>query len=110
MIMRISFVMLLGLIGFVSLAIGEDQSEPVYFADANLKAAVEDALGISDPTIIDMLELSELLAYDQDIASLSGLEYANNLSLLDLSENQISDLSPLAGLSNLIRLDLSGNE
>jgi hypothetical protein len=36
---------------------------PVYFADANLKAAVEAQLGFSDPVPGDMLDLTTL--YDQ---------------------------------------------
>ena len=34
--------------------------DPVYFADANLKAAVESELGITDPTPTDMLALTIL--------------------------------------------------
>jgi len=58
--------------------------EPVYFPDATLKAAVEDALWTSDPTPSDMLELTSL-EYDSGwagaprITSLTGLEYATNL-------------------------------
>ena len=58
-------------------AIGADDSlfqtdvnspeEPVYFADANLKAAVEDALGVTNPTPVDMLELTDLHADRRDI-------------------------------------------
>jgi hypothetical protein len=44
-------------LGISRLAIAED---PVYFPDANLKAAVESALGISNPTPTDMLSLTSL--------------------------------------------------
>ena len=33
---------------------------PVYFADANLKAAVETSLGVADPTPTDMLGLTSV--------------------------------------------------
>jgi len=112
---------------------GMPPSQPVYFADENLKTAVKAALGIAtDPTVADMLALSRLDASYRGITDLTGLEYATNLtklrlhnnqisqigplaaltSLIELwlEENQISDLSPLAGLTNLAWLRLSGNQ
>ncbi len=83
---------------------------PVVFEDANLKAAVEAALWISDPTPTDMLALDYLSAYSQGITSLSGLEYAENVNTLHLSHNRISSLSPLSGMSNLETLALNTNE
>ena len=69
------------------------QQEPVEFADANLKAAVERALGVSDPTPGDMLGLTRLEARHRAIVNLGGLESATSLEVLYLSENQISDVS-----------------
>jgi hypothetical protein len=66
---------------------GED---PVYFADANLKAAVEAELSVTDPTLSDMLGLTHLKANVSNIASLTGLEYATNLSGLSLTYDEIS--------------------
>jgi hypothetical protein len=88
---------------------------PVHFADARLKAAVEAALWISDPTAADMLGLTSLVAensYDRSnaITSLTGLEYATNLTELNLRYHKVSDLSPLSGLTNLRCLALLGNE
>ncbi|MBL7186966.1 MAG: leucine-rich repeat domain-containing protein, partial [Phycisphaerae bacterium] len=82
----------------------------VNFADANLKTAVEAALGVVDPTTTDMLGLSSLNASSLGITNLTGLEYATNLSSLSLYRNQISDLSPLGGLTNLTYLALSENQ
>ena len=82
----------------------------VYFADANLKAAIEEVLGVTDPTAADMLNLTNLIALERNIASVVGLEYALNLSYLWLGLNQISDISVLAGLTNLSHLDLSYNQ
>jgi len=84
--------------------------EPVYFADARLKAAVEQTLGVTDPTASDMLGLTNLYASWRGISDLTGLEYATNLTWLDLNHNQISDLSPLAGLTNLTQLGLWSNQ
>ena len=97
---------LVGLLGLSPLAMAED---PVYFADANLKAAVEDKLGITDPTPTDMLLLTHLNANYSEIVDLTGIEYATNLTGLYLSDNQISDISPLSGLTNLMVLFLASN-
>ncbi|MCP4641136.1 MAG: hypothetical protein GY851_11915 [bacterium] len=37
--------------------------DPVYFADAKLKALVETKLGVTDPTPTDMLDLTSLFAF-----------------------------------------------
>ncbi|MGE5294991.1 MAG: leucine-rich repeat domain-containing protein, partial [Solirubrobacterales bacterium] len=80
--------------------------EPVHFADAALKGAVEDELWVSDPTPTDMLNLTSLDAGSLEIQSLVGLEYAANLTDLRLRFNRIQDISPLAGLTNLRHLVL----
>ena len=84
--------------------------EPVYFADANLKAAVEQALGISDPNATEMLCLGYLPARERGIVNLTGLEYATNLSSLNLEHNQITNIQPLSGLTNLDNLYLDYNQ
>ena len=100
---------LLSLVGLLALAPEAVAEDPVYFADANLKAAVEIALGKSNPTPTDMLLLTSLTARQCGIAELTGIEYAMNLTHLDLSGNfGINNISALAGLTNLTHLDLSG--
>jgi len=89
--------------------------EPVFFADANLKTAVENALWVSDPTPTDMLSLTSLNCTQQwfaeaVITDLTGLEHAVNLQSLYLRLNGISDISPLSGLIHLSSLDISQNE
>ncbi len=83
--------------------------EPVYFADANLKAAVEQALGVTDPTPTDMLALTELDAAERGISDLTGLECVVNLTNLYLDGNQISNISAVTSLVNLRRLYLGRN-
>ena len=84
--------------------------DPVNFADPNLKAAVEEALGITDPTPTDMLKLNELIALGSGIVNPAGIEYADNLQNLTLRGNQIRDVSALSGLTNLQNLTLGGNQ
>ena len=84
--------------------------DPVFFADANLKAAVEAELGISDPTPTDMLGLTVLNAKFSSIVDLTGIESAINLTSLGLYRNNISNVSSLTGLTNLTSLILSSNQ
>ena len=98
---RVAIVVMVGLLGLSGPA---DAESPVYFADSNLKAAVEDALWTSDPTPSDMLGLTSLSAISERIAHLEGLEYADNLESLVLSRNEFSDVSALSGLNKLQRL------
>ncbi len=83
---------------------------PVFFADANLKTAVENRLGVTDPEPTDMLALTSLSANSSGIMDLTGLEAATNLTVLSLSNNQISDVSALSGLSALLDLRLAKNQ
>ena len=93
---------------------GNSKTVVVHFNDANLEAAVRDALNkpAGDITSADMAGLTQLDASNQDIADLGGLEYAVNLLMLYLGNNMISDLDDLdalKGLVNLQHLALEGN-
>lgn len=78
--------------------------------DSSLKAAVEKALGMSNPTADQMLNLTRLEAKGLGIVDLRGLEYAVNLAHLDLRENKINDISVLGNLTKLTRLWLADNQ
>jgi hypothetical protein len=82
----------------------------VYFADANLKLAVEAKLGVTNPTESDMLKLTSLTAKSKGITSIIGLETALNLGTLSLDTNNVSDITPLAGLNKLTVLTLYSNK
>ncbi|WHY00229.1 leucine-rich repeat domain-containing protein [Neobacillus sp. DY30] len=85
--------------------------EVVDFADENLKKAISNQLKIQHRDIYtdDMEKLTYLDASYSDISDLTGLEFAVNLTELMAYGNQIEDLSPLADLTNLTFLDLDGN-
>ena len=90
-----------------------DIEQAVIIPDANLRAAIEDALGLDpgDPiTEADMAGLITLTAHDSGIADLTGLEHAVNLEALWLDHNEISDLGPLSGLSTLRGLSFGANQ
>jgi internalin A len=101
----------------------ETPEDPVNFADPILKALVAAQLGVTNPTVADMVFLKELNAAGRGISDLTGLEYATNLASLNLGEfyyywvwppelrtNQIEDITPLSGLTRLKSLDLSNNQ
>ena len=95
---------------------------PVSIPDANLRAVIEAALGKASGALITVSEMATLTSLDvrnKGIRSLTGLEFATNLTSLDLgaedvengpiNSNDISNLSPLSGLTNLTWLILNRN-
>ena len=85
----------------------------VHFPDANLRAAIAEALGKSANTPITADEMGKLERFgvrNRAIRELTGLQFATNLHWLDLRENQISDLSPVAPLIKLQVLWLDDND
>ena len=96
--------------------ITQTTSTPVsahFLPDANLRRAIEEALGKSPGATITKAELAtlrSLTARNSGIVDLTGLEFATNLTTLDLYNNAITDLTALAGLTNLRLLHLYGNE
>ena len=84
----------------------------VHFPDPNLRAAVAEALGksINDPiTPEEMGKLGRFGVQNRGIRELTGLQFATNLSWLDLRDNQITDISPVAPLIKLQGLWLDDN-
>ena len=89
--------------------------------DANLAAAVREALNLASTTVLTshtMLELTYLNAPNRGVTDLTGLEYAHNMKELWLgadllsdgkwvSSNAISDLSPIEGLTQLYWMQLA---
>ena len=95
---------------------------PVVIPDANLRAIIADSLGKASGeaiTAAEMATLTRLDAPNKYIHDLTGLEFATNLTRLDLgtervnreyvNSNLISDFSTLSSLTSLERLDLGGN-
>ena len=79
-------------------------AQVVEIPDPNLRQAVKGALNLpagAPITQMDMRQLTELNARDSQITILTGLEYATNLTFLQLLVNRIEDISPLANLTQL---------
>jgi len=85
----------------------------VNIPDANLRGALEEALGINaggDITKEALAGLSgSLNAESKGITNLSGLEHCTGLTTLWLVDNQISDISSVANLTGLNVLELQSN-
>lgn len=88
------------------------QAVVVTFPDSNLEDEVRYHLAkpTGDITDTDMATLGTFSATCYDIFSIQGMEYATNLTCLELDDNEISDISPLSGLTNLTNLYLGFNE
>ena len=88
-------------------------AQVVDIPDPNLEQAIREELLLPDGQPItqqEMLGLTWLSAWDSEITSLTGLEYAIYLVDLGLCGNQIQDLQPIAGLIHLKQLSLCGNQ
>jgi hypothetical protein len=91
-----------------------DEAEDVEFAADKLGEWVKDRLGLapgdtvinSDFCGVDFLDLSCL----GDVTDIHGMEYAIDLTHLELDDGQISDISPLSGLTKLKMLKININQ
>jgi internalin A len=133
-------VLSLGVAAIILSIFAPVQAQVVTFPDPNLEAAVRDALQIFAPTSIYRTNLSSasftnFSANGRGIVDLTGLQYATNLTslqlegsygqsglsdisvlanfrkltLLDLAYNRVTNGSPVAGLTNLTYLDFGWN-
>ena len=92
----------------------------VRIPDPTLRACIELVLGKAPGATITKTDMRKLTSLDTEelrkslvldsIRDLTGIEFAANLTELDLGDSEISDVSPLAGLRNLTELDLAFNE
>ena len=98
------------------------KGEGVNIPDVNLRAVIEDSLNKARGeaiTAAEMATLTRLEAPNSRIRDLMGIEYAIELTVLNLgyvltngsrvNSNSISDLSPLSGLIKLTELNLFRN-
>ena len=88
----------------------------VQIPDPNLRALIADTLdkSVNAPiTVTDMKRVRDVNACGRGcelgIRDLTGLEFAINLTYINISHNQVTDISPLAGLIQLRELWLTDN-
>ena len=110
---RVNCLLLLSVLYLGLIVPGGVSAQVVDIPDANLRAAIAQALNKAPGDAItraDMETLGELRATFSDITDLRGIEFAINLTVLNLQYNSISDISPLSSLTNLTVLDLGRND
>ena len=95
----------------------DDRDDPisgvVIIPDLNLRDAIRRTLNMApDATITqaDMKRLRIIVADEQGISDLRGLQFATNLERIEFRRNSISDLSPLKDLTRLNNIKLRGNQ
>jgi Leucine-rich repeat (LRR) protein len=79
--------------------------------DPALETAIRNTLGKASGLITetDLLSISTLKADNCGVQSIEGLQYCENLTDLDLHDNNIADIQPLAHLDKLQYLKLQHN-
>lgn len=92
-------------------SVGTAWAVNVTFPDDKLESAVRSNIGkpTGQLTDTDLARITTLTARNRKIMNLSGLQYATNMTLLDLDNNSISSLYPLANLPKLQTLRLDSN-
>ena len=86
---------------------------PVNIPDENLRKALLylDSDGDGVLTVEDLRKINGSVYYgNSGIKDLTGLEYAINMTGLQVPNNQITDLAPIKNLTNLMLLDISNND
>ncbi len=80
--------------------------------DSNLRSVINAQLGrnfMDNLSRNDLARLTNLNANDMGISDLTGLEWAINLTTVDLQNNNIVSTTPLDGLASLTMVLLDGN-
>ena len=116
-----SLLTVLSMMFFIILAFNENvfaaDSDIVNIPDAEFKALLNEELGVEDTTAdITKGQLATIteIVFERDdynrvknIKSITGIEYCNNLTRLDLMNcYELTDISPIKGLTNLYSLSL----
>jgi len=87
----------------------------VNIPDRNLRAAIAEALGKGDSPVVaitfdEMATLQRLDAPNKNIKDLTGLAFANNLTVLNIAYNPLSDISPVTSLTKLRQIRIHDTE
>jgi hypothetical protein len=116
-VLRVRSAVVLTLIGVGALLTGCPNAAIVIFPDEALETAIRTELRIPFGFITQghLLELRSLDARNFGVRDLRGLEFARNLTSLDVStdvalQNAVRNLAPLADLTNLRFLDMENND
>lgn len=84
-----------------------EEAAKEWMPDETLRAAVREELGLpaAAPLTKDQMQrIVSLYLKDKGISDITGLEFATNITELDISQNPITDLRPLSNLTQLTGL------
>lgn len=86
--------------------------QPVSIPDPHLATAIRSTLNKPTGRLsnVDLLALTDLFAFDTNIADLAGLEWATNLASLYLNSDYVTNLAALQNLSQLASFTLHNNK
>jgi formylglycine-generating enzyme required for sulfatase activity len=105
---QLNIIPALVLISIIASASAQEVSIPDPGLNAAIRTALQQPTGpVTEP---DLLTLTFLSAGGRSITNVAGLEFARNLSILDLNNNSIVDFTITSALTNLAILDLFENQ
>ncbi|MXV74957.1 hypothetical protein F4Z99_11880 [Candidatus Poribacteria bacterium] len=102
---KLSLVSVMGMFVYNASVYAEDAEE--WMPDETLRGAVREELGLpaaASLTKDQMQQIVSLYLKDKGISDITGLEFATNITELDISQNPITDLRPLSNLTQLTGL------
>ena len=108
--MKRGMVFILTLVLVVAMAVTTADAQGVHIPDDNLAHRIRRTLGLGEGapiTAAAMRELTSFFARGHDIADLTGLQHATQLTTLSLGGTGVSDISVLANLTKLEELNLA---
>ncbi len=81
----------------------------VTFSDINFETLIREVLNkqSGDITRSDMSSITYLEGWSRGIVSIDGIEYCNNLEVINMWDNNISNIDALVDLTKLTGLSLS---
>jgi len=87
------------------------QDSEIHFEDPSFEAAIRQQLQKNDDEAVTKKDMASLTTLKlTGVKNVEGLQYATNLTKLDLSGGEIADIGPLAALTKLTDLNLSDNQ
>jgi len=85
-------------------------SQAANIPDATLRRAIESVLGKSEGDTITRSEMGQIaMLRSEGVAQIAGLEYATNMTNLNIFEGTISDLGPITNLISLSAVNFARN-
>lgn len=82
----------------------------IYFPDKNFENAIKEYLDIEKITVEQIKDVKKLDLQEYEIENIAGIEYFENIEILNLMRNSIKDISNIKNLQNLKSIFLEKNQ